>query len=677
MVASKINHSIVYHEKRSVENIDIGKLVSLYELEVENRLITKQSLVVSIGSPNKKYLDRGIIFFPIYLITNKKKAIQIGVFEIVSKELYQVIDKSKEADIYEIENYDLLDSPLIWNWVDNLFLKKQKLSPLVLEEEEEEKKQSTLYIEEEEVNQLFEESREKAEELRRENDKNWVSQFMKNEQYDIEDSPDTSDSLFTTIKNAFSKINIILHENKIREKYANSKFVEKDFFYKKRIYDENKTRLVELMNSEKDLKKEKVRIEEEYKKNRTLQLKEEHTSVKGQLKLVRRDIDEINESIKETDFENINTIDKYRDYIKSKRFSGDEYSLMYLENIMNIKFIVFLKDANDENDIKSIVDCGKKNPELMDDFIPEHYILLEYREKTNRYNLIGYGGKFIFQFRELPYDLKEIISNKCVEGIEGNFINIPDFKNFHVNVKSRELPTIHPQMGITIESIQRLNDGVRLFIYCSSSSSKTPGKIAGEVMPENQKHKYIELKGIPNWRCILDNSYDGTDLDSEENKKPYQFELNGFYWMSVEHYINAIKFIDEHPKYYESFALAAVGEERDIVTASDLAKDVQLAQFIGNKPAGTLFKGKENGDLKGYYRKTSIQIDTTYNEEKASTALYNALFSKFTQNPSFKKVLLATNDSLLVNAPPRKKQYDAEELMKVRDEIKIQTNYKK
>jgi predicted NAD-dependent protein-ADP-ribosyltransferase YbiA (DUF1768 family) len=168
----------------------------------------------------------------------------------------------------------------------------------------------------------------------------------------------------------------------------------------------------------------------------------------------------------------------------------------------------------------------------------------------------------------------------------------------------------------------------------------------------------------------LDNSYDGTDLDSEENKKPYQFELNGFYWMSVEHYINAIKFIDEHPKYYESFALAAVGEERNIVTASELAKDVQLAQFIGNKPAGTLFKGKENGDLKGYYRKKTIQIDATYNEEKASSFLYNALFSKFTQNPSFKKVLLATNDSLLINAPPRRKQTEAEELMRVRDEIK-------
>jgi predicted NAD-dependent protein-ADP-ribosyltransferase YbiA (DUF1768 family) len=671
MVASKINHSVVYHEKRSVENDDIGKLASLYELEVENRLIIKQNLVVAIGNPMKKYLTKGIIFFPIYLITNKKKAIQIGVFEIVSKDLYKIIDKSEEADIKEIENYDLLNNPLLWNWVDNNFLKKQKLSPLVLEVEEHEEKAMVKIVEKEEevVNQLFEESREKAEALRKENDKNWISQFMKNEQYDIEDIPDTNESLFTAIKNAFSKINITLLEKTIRERYSNSKFVEKDFFFKKRIYDENTSRITQLQNRERELKKEKSRIEEEYKKNKTLQLKEEHARVKGEIKLIKRDIDDLTESMKEIDFESINTIDKYREFIKSKKFSGDDNSLMYLESILNIKFIVFLKDANDENDIKSIVNCGKKNSELTTDFIPEYYILLEYIEKTNRYNLIGYGGKFIFQFRELPYDLKEILSNKCVEGIEGNFINIPDFKNYHVNVKSRELPS-NPEVNITIESLQRLNDGVKLLLYCSSSSSKTPGKVSGEIMPENQKHKYIELKGIKNWRCILDNSYDGTDVNPEDNKKPYQFELNGFYWMSVDHYINAIKFIEEHPKYYESFALAAVGEESEIIRAGDLAKDVQLAQFIGNKPAGTVFKGKENGDLKGYYRKKTIQIDSSYNEEKASTALYNALLSKFTQNNDFKKVLLATNDSLLIYAPPRKSQKEAEELMKVRDEIK-------
>jgi predicted NAD-dependent protein-ADP-ribosyltransferase YbiA (DUF1768 family) len=668
MVASKINHSVVYHEKRSVENDDIGKLACLYELEVENRIIIKQNVIVAIGNPNKKYLTKSIIFFPIYLINHKKKAIQIGVFEIDSKDLYKIIDKDTEADIKEVENFDLLDKPLLWNWIDSPFLKKQKLSPLALKVEEH--KEEIIENDEEEVNQLFEESKAKAEELRKENNKNWISQFMKNEQYEIEDIPDTHESLFTAIKNAFSKINVNLHEKTLREKYANSKFVEKDYFYKKRIYDENKSRFTGLQNREKELKKEKMQIEEEYKKNRTFQLKEDHTRVKGEIKLIKRDMDELMESIKEIDFVNIDTIDKYRDYIKSKKFSGDENSLMYLESILNIKIIVFMKDANDENDIKSIVDCGKKNPELASEFVPEHYILLEYTEKMNRYNLVGYGDKFIFQFREIPYDLKEILSNKCVEGIEGNFINIPDFKNYHVNVKSRELPSNNPEIDITIESLQRLYDGAKLFIYCSSSSSKTPGKISGEIMPENQKHKYIELKGIPNWRCILDNSFDGTDSGREENKKPYQFELNGFYWMSVEHYINAIKFKEEHPKYYESFALAAVGEETEIVRAGDLAKDAQLAHFIGNKPAGTVFKGKENGDLKGYYRKKTIQIDATYNEEKASTALYNALFSKFTQNNHFRKVLLATNDSLLINAPPRRKQTEAEELMRVRDELK-------
>ena len=672
MVASKINHSIVYHEKRNVDNDDLGKLATLYELEVENRIISKQTIVIAIGNPNKKYLTEGVIFFPIYLITNKKKAIQIGVFEILNKDLHKIIDSKKDDSIKEIENIDLLNSPLLWNWVDNSFLEKSKLSPLVLEIDEQDVHEEI--GEEEEIiqkrNPLFEETKERANALRKENNKNWVSQFMKNEQYDIEDVPDTNDSLFTCIKNAFSKINILLYENKIREKYANSKFIEKDYFYKKRIYDDNKSKFIELQNREKELKKEKTRIEEEYKKKRTVALKEEHADIKEKLKIVKRDMEELNVSLKEIDFDNINTIEKYRDYIKSKKFSGDENTLLYLESIMNIKFIVFLKDANEENDIKSIIDCGKKNPDLTTDFIPEQYILLEYIEKINRYNLIGYDGKFIFQFRELPYDLKEMISNKCVESVEGNFINIPDFKEFHVNVKNRELPQLNPELQLTIENIQRLNDGVKLFIYCSSSSSKTPGKIRGEVMPPDQVHNYIELKGIKNWRCILDNSFDGTDIDSNGNKKPYQFVLNGFYWMSVAHYLNAIKFIEEHPKYYESFALAAVGEETEIVRASDLSKDVELAIFIGKKPAGTPFPGKENGDLKGYYRKKSIQIDSTYNEEKQSIALYNAILSKFTQNPHFKQVLLSTNNATLIYTPLKKSQKDAEELMKVRDELK-------
>jgi len=675
MVASKIIHSVIYHEKRNVDNDDLGKLATLYELEVENRLISKQNIVIAIGNPNKKYITEGLIFFPIYLITNKKKAIQIGIFEILSKDLYKIIDKSIDAPIKEIDNYDLLSNPILWNWVDNPFLEKNKLSPLVLEEKEKEEEEEERIIDvEEEViqkrNPLFGETKERADALRKENDKNWISQFMKNEQYDIEDVADNNDSLFTSIKNAFSKINKVLYENKIREKYANSKFIEKDFFYKKRIYDEHKLRITELQNKEKELKKDKTRVEEEYKKNRTIALKEEHAKIKENIKLIKRDIDELDKLVKEIDFDNVNTIEKYREYIKSKKFSGDENTLLYLESIMNIKFIVFLKDANDENDFKSIIDCGKRDTEITTDFIPEHYILLEYTEKTNRYNLIGYDGKFIFQFRELPYDLKEIISNKCVENIEGNFINIPDFKEFHVNIKNRELPPLQPEVNLTIESLQRINDGVKLFIYCSSSSSKTPGKIRGEIMPDNQIQKYIELKGMKNWRCILDNSFDGTDIDPEGNKKPYQFILNGFYWASVEHYINAIKFMEEHPQYYESFALAAVGEEKEIIRASDLAKDVELAIFIGKKPAGSLFKGKENGDLKGYYRKKSIQIDASYNEEKASTALYNALLSKFTQNPNFKQVLLATNDSLLISAPPKKKQTDAEELMRVRDELK-------
>jgi hypothetical protein len=50
MVASKIIHSVIYHEKRNVDNDDLGKLATLYELEVENRLISKQNIVIACST---------------------------------------------------------------------------------------------------------------------------------------------------------------------------------------------------------------------------------------------------------------------------------------------------------------------------------------------------------------------------------------------------------------------------------------------------------------------------------------------------------------------------------------------------------------------------------------------------------------------------------------------------
>ena len=195
-------------------------------------------------------------------------------------------------------------------------------------------------------------------------------------------------------------------------------------------------------------------------------------------------------------------------------------------------------------------------------------------------------------------------------------------------------------------------------------------------MPHEKIVEYIFLSSIDNWRCILDNNWTGTDLNDAGILKTFQFELNGYYWASVQHYIQGCKFKEDNPQYYTKFALGTTESDTIINTmdhhhSNGLSKNIELAIFIGTKTAGKLFKStsSQNSVLNGYKRDKSIQIDRIYNEDIELRNMRDALYAKFSQNPTFKKVLLATNDSLLVYAPLKKREYPAEELMSVRDTL--------
>ena len=689
MVVSIIDKSVNYNETKQLEKKDISKRRYLYELQLGNEKLIKKNVVISLGKIQS--LDgKEIYYFPIYLITKEKKGIKIGVYEILSQDKSLIYNEETN----EVENTNLLKSPLLFSWVDNEFIQKNALSPSIIEEEErkekvveEKQEEEQEKVVEENITDyradifekqsvpipplLIEETKENADRHRKKNDLNEISQFMENENYNIINIPDikNSDSLLTSVIQAFNTIGETTNEKKLKKKLSESKYIKKYLTSQKEKYNEQVDILKEITSEKTRLTERHHKIKEEYpiiskdksKKEQSIQLKQENSNILKTIKDLKEQEKKLKELIKSLEYlKTITTEEEMREYIKSKNFVSNQYFLSILEKLLNIKFIIFLSDAIKENDINSVVDCGVLD-DTVTNFTPEYYIMLEYYKETNKYELVAYKNKVIFKFREIPYDLKSMIITKCAEEVGSIFATIPEFKKYELVGGKTSNNNL-----LDISDINRKYDGVIINIYCPSSKNKFPGEIKGEKMPTEHIKKYIQLSNYDNWRCILDNNWSGYDLDENEILKDYQFILDGYYWNSVQHYMQGCKFKDENPLYYEKFSLGSVKGEPKI---NDISKNVELAIFLGKKKGGIEFPGTSDGEFKGKRRESNIEIDFDYDSKK-KYYLKKALTAKFQQNYLFKKILLATQQAKLQYTQNKKSPIMAEELMDVRDEIR-------
>ena len=80
MVLSKIDSRIKYDESRLVYDEDIGMDASLYEILPD---ALEYKINVAIGKIKYTYVEKNVVFWPIYLINNNDIIMRIGVFEIL------------------------------------------------------------------------------------------------------------------------------------------------------------------------------------------------------------------------------------------------------------------------------------------------------------------------------------------------------------------------------------------------------------------------------------------------------------------------------------------------------------------------------------------------------------------------------------------------------------------
>ena len=665
MVLSKINNSISYHELKNVDVDDLKKESPLYQIEVNG-----VDIIIAIGNAKNTFEDKNILYFPIYLVKSNNKVTQIGLYEIRASNIMDYIDEDGNLDVEKV------DDPLIYTFVTKNMLENLRLVPepileseLIDDEEEgieeiKEIKELTIPNVRKDIfntikgvpipTLLNEETKKDAENIKRKYNKSdsesWVETFMENNNYYILDNEGGGDCFFATIRDAFSQIGQQTTVSKLRKKLSEEATQEVFLNYKEQ-YDNFKGSLIQDTEDIKKLELEYAKNQKKYGETLDRNEKKQFVDISKKIKEQRDRL--INEKkvttqmLNEYKFmKNIETLNDFKKKINTCEFWGETWALSTLERALNIKFILLSNESFKEKDFNNVVNCGQLNDSILEsigEFKPEYYIILDYN--GYHYKLVGYKKKQVFIFKELPYDIKKKIVDKCMEKNSGAFSIIPDFIKF--KQEQVGFQNIIPKFDELSQS--KLNDlydeDIIFVFYDKSNSKKLPGKGSGEKITKEMVREFAQLAAIPDWRRKLDNMW------------IQPFILDGHKWNSIEHYYQASKF-KNNEDFYLSFSLDS---------GTDLSKNSELAKASGSN------SGKLKGKL---IRPSNVTMDNDFYGKRKEVVLNDALYAKFSQNEDLKKVLLETKRAKLEHYKKSKEPELMESLMMFRDKLKKETPYK-
>ena len=638
MVLSKLDSSVNYNDTMKVEDADKNSSKEIYQIEIFG-----VDVLITIGEPINKFLKKNIIYFPIYLLKNNRKVLQIGVYELNKKIISGIID---DPDNDKLLNFISETTPLLYSFVDRDFILKLYLSLEHYQHQEEEKKlqkgeedmniniNDLFTIKKTKIDILPTETKEDAKSYRKNfasaknTSKYWMQTFMKNIFYSNKDNEGGGDCFFAVVRDAYDSIGMKTTVANLRQLLSDRISINQFNIYKT-LYENNKQEIENIKNDieekKKELKKREVKIIGNISKTEKQEIKQQIDNLKFEIKDLITTYQLLKQSIENYKFmKNIDSLEELKNFIKTSSYWADEWAIGELEIILKTKFIIFMEDNYVKKDLLNVLQCQNSDIneqiEKNNNFDVKYYIMLNYG--GSHYKLIKYKNKSIFTFDEIPYDVKVMIADKCLERMSGIFIYIKEFVNFKVNYEI-EKEQLEEQIGGSIEDDGQImeelyqfskgklwDDDVKLYFY-NNSSDVIPGKASGEKIPKNKIKSFSKLSKIKNWRKQLDNFW------------IQPFVLDGKTWGSVEHYYQGSKFKNDNPKFYEKFSMDS---------KSSLSKNPLKAKELGEK--------KNN-------RPGKIDIDKDYNKTIGNVNMYTAQEAKFTQHEDLGKTLLATNKANL------------------------------
>ena len=709
MVLSKIDDSVSYPETKKVHPEDLDKESELYQIEVNG-----VGIIIAIGRPKNAFHARNITYFPVYLVKKNDKVLQIGVYEIKASNELDLLDENSELALDRIDDpliYTFVSKEMLMNLrmippsEVELSSKKDKKNSKDVSDKSSSKEEKSKSGATETTTKgtkdkgakdktskelraaedltipdsrsgifhimkgtmlrppLTQETKEIAVSIRNKykprSSDNWVNSFMGNPNYSILDNEGGGDCFFCTIRDAFLSIGQETTILSLRKKVS-AEATEEQFRYYRDRYDEYATLIRDKTNQIERLTEQ---FEEQKKvydsllgdgdiREKKAQIYKVTQHINEQIKQLEKEKKMAKENMRDYTFiKNIKNLNEFRKHILSSSFWADAWVLATLEQVLNIKFIILSLEMFKHKDIENVLNCGAVANSNATNFAPDYYIIVEY--SGNHYKTIGYKEHLIFTFKEIPYDLKKMIVNKCMELNSGLFSIILDFKHFKRELQEEGAVPKETDPSARFDEISQAkvmnlyDDDISFQFYADSSKAKPPGKGANEKIPErvNPTQEFSSLASVEDWRKKLDNDW------------AQPFTVDNHRWNSVEHYYQGSKYKRGAHDFYLSFSLDS---------GTELSKNVDMARSVGEngKFEGVKIRPKEVKKDAGF-----LETGTGDQESRGDKEMFAAKLAKFTQNADLKQMLLATKRAKLMHFvrghPPKLD----EQLMIIRDKI--------
>ena len=666
MVNSKLKPDIDYNESKKLNVEDEGFATYLYETD-----LLETRVVIGTGKIKYTYTGKDIFYYLIYLMHDDAIVSQIGVLELSKDDVTKfVIDDTVDVEKFIKDGNSLL----LYTFVTKEFLQGKanaeeanasqnnafkadateanakaanatEASQTLKEEIEEDPSDADADADVTQLHfksnpsssssvkptiqgELFEEIANAdipdllKEETKADADKlknksanaNWVQKFMKNDNYRLQSLPKDGDSFFSTILYAFKQIGKKTTIEKLRNIVAEAATLQLLENYSS-MYTSLNNEIADNEHKISVIKKHIAETKERYKNTNDIatnkNLLEQINRFKEDAKVFQKHIANVQPKIERFKFmKDVHSLQQLRAKLLESSYLADEFAISKVEEKLNIKMIIMSKDKFDDGDEDSVMMCAGANGDVTK---PEYYILVSF--DGTHYDLVSYKDKKILKFSEIPYYIKILVVNKCIERNAGVFHLVSDFRDFQT--KFGIDPVNNSYESATVVS-ELYDDTVHFMFYINSANSK-PGKGSGEKVDNKRSLLFKDLELVMNWRRQLD----------DEFANPFMFDNKQ--WQTVEHYYQASKFKKGFPDFYATFSLDS---------GSEISSDVKKAKAAG---------GKSGRFEKMLMRPNHIKLDADFYGGRDIVERTKAVKAKFEQNEDLKKTLLSTKKAKLLH----------------------------